>query len=217
MGGFFSLDGPFYKFGSMLADIMILSLVWLVFSLPLFTVGASTCALFYVTTRRISNREGYILRDFFAAFKANFKKGTLLWLLLASMVGLLVYYLLNAAMLAETMGNMARYFYPVWIVLLLELTLMSVYLFPMAARFDMKFSQILKSSLFMANRHFFTSVTCVVLALAILLGVYLYPIAFLVAMGLYAWLASYLVMRVFKKYRPEMDKDPLLEAAEEDE
>lgn len=216
MSGFFSLDGPFYKFGSMLADIMILSLVWILFSIPLVTIGASTTALFYVTTRRISNREGYILRDFWSAFKSNLKKATLLWILLAALIGLIVYYFLNLTAMAEMMGSMFNVLFPAWIIILIELLLISVYLFPLTARFDMKFLQIIKSALFMANRHIFTSLTCVVLGLAIVLGVYLYPILFLVAMGLYAWLTSYLVIRVFKRYRPDMDKDPLLESLELD-
>ena len=215
VSGFFSLDGPFYRFGSLLADIMILGVAWLLFSLPLFTVGASSTALFYVTTRRIANREGYILRDFWAAFKSNFKKATLLWLIMAGLTGTLAYYLLNIANLADIMGGMVSYLIPAWIVILIEIAFMMVYLFPITARFDMKFTQILKSALFMANRHIFTSVTCVALGLAVALAVYIYPIMILLAMSLYAWLASYLIMRVFKKYRPEMDKDPTLEVQEE--
>lgn len=212
MGTFFNLDGPFYKFGSMLADIMILSLVWILFSLPLFTIGASTTALFYVTTRRISNREGYILRDFWTAFKSNFKKATLLWLLMVALVGVLIINIINI----NVTGSMATFLLPCQVVFLIEIALVSVYVFPLTARFDMKFLQIIKSSFFMANKHIFTSITCVVLGLAIVLGTYLYTILFLVAMGLYAWLSSYLIVRVFKRYRPEMDKDPLMEILEEE-
>jgi len=40
------------------------------------------------------------------------------------------------------------------------------------------------------------------------------PIAVFVAPGAYAFLSSYMIMRIFKKYRPEMDKDPMLEIQE---
>lgn len=210
MNGFFSLDGPFYKYGSILADIMVLSLVWLVCSLPLFTIGASTSALYYVTTRRIANREGYILRDFWTAFKSSFKKATLLWLLLLLVVLILIINIINI----EVTGSMATFLLPCQICFLIEIALITVYLFPITARFEMGFRQTIKSAFYMANKHIFTSLTCVVLALGILLGIYLYPVLFLVAMGLYAWLTSYLIIRVFKRYRPEMDKDPALELAE---
>jgi uncharacterized membrane protein YesL len=210
MSGFFSLEGPFYKYGSMLADIMILSLVWLVCSIPLVTIGASTSALFYVTTRRIANREGYILRDFWKGFKTNFKRATVIWLLLVLLVLILVFNILNIGVV----GNMAVFMLPLQICFLIEAALISTYLFPLTARFDMGVKQTLKSAFFMANRHLPTSITCVVLGLASFLAIYLFPIYIMVAMGVYAWLASYMIIRIFKKYRPEMDKDPAQEIAE---
>ncbi len=35
MRGFFNLEGPFYKWGGLLADVMILSIMWLLFSVYL--------------------------------------------------------------------------------------------------------------------------------------------------------------------------------------
>jgi hypothetical protein len=40
------------------------------------------------------------------------------------------------------------------------------------------------------------------------------PVLVIVAPGLYVWLSSYMLMRIFKRYRPEMDKDPMQEIAE---
>jgi uncharacterized membrane protein YesL len=210
MREFFSLEGPFYKYGGLLADVMILSLMWIFFSIPLFTVGASTTAVFYVTTRRIAEREGYITRDFWQAFKTNFKKATLVWLLMVVVVLVLIMNIMNIGIV----GRMAVFMLPFQFLFLIEIAFMTVYIFPLMARFDMKFLQLIKSAFYMANRHLLTSISCVVLFTAILMAVYMYPIAFFIAIGLYAWLSSYMIMRVFKKYRPEMDRDPRLEIAE---
>ena len=59
------LDSKFYKWGTLLADLIILTVLWLICSLPIITMGAATTALYYVTTRQLSNREGYVSRDFF--------------------------------------------------------------------------------------------------------------------------------------------------------
>ena len=40
------------------------------------------------------------------------------------------------------------------------------------------------------------------------------PLGLFAVPGSYAMLSSYLIMKVFKRYRPEMDKDPLLEIQE---
>lgn len=206
MGGFFSLDGPFYRIGNIIADIMILSLVWLLFSIPIVTIGASTTALFYVTTRRISNREGYLLRDFWTSFKTNFVQSTVVWVILLLVAAILFINIYNI----DVVGDTRWIILPFQICFLIELVLISVYIFPIIARFDMKLKTLFKTAFYMANKHIFTSITCVVLAGAIILASLLYMLLFVVAIGLYAFGASYLIMRVFKKYRPEIDKDEQL-------
>ncbi len=72
---FFSIDSPFYKFMQRLWDVVKLNLVWLVCSLPVVTLGCSTIAAFSVTLRMTEDKEGDVVKDFFKAFKANWKQG----------------------------------------------------------------------------------------------------------------------------------------------
>lgn len=71
----FSIDGPLYSFFSRLLDMIKLNLLWLLFSLPIVTIGASTAAAFAITLKMVDEREGYIAKQFFSAFKANLKQG----------------------------------------------------------------------------------------------------------------------------------------------
>ncbi|MCL2189298.1 MAG: DUF624 domain-containing protein [Defluviitaleaceae bacterium] len=216
MRDFFSLDGAFNKYGGMLADMVIVSLMWLLFTAATLGIaaGASTAALFYVTTRRISDREGYITRDFWEAFKANFKRATVIWLIILGML-LLLYN--NILLILDAEAGASGIFsivLPAQLVFIALILLMSVYIYPLIARFDMGLVQVCKSAFFMAVRHFLTSITCVALVVGVLFLFFQFPPLLIVAPGLYAWLASMMIMRVFKKYRPEMDKDPMLEIAE---
>ena len=79
MNGFFDLDGPFYKWGTEVADIIILSLLWLICALPIVTIGASTTALFYVYGKKIRGEDPYIFKSFFKILflKNNIYFGTL--------------------------------------------------------------------------------------------------------------------------------------------
>ncbi|MCL2399216.1 MAG: DUF624 domain-containing protein [Defluviitaleaceae bacterium] len=209
MGGIFNMDGPLFRFGNAIADVMILSLLWILFSIPLFTIGASTTALFYVATRRISDREGYLFRDFLSSFKSNFKRATALWILWLIMF---VVILLNIRMLMifEFETWMITILMPIHICILIELILTAVYLYPLTARFEMGFKQTIKSAFFMANRHIFTTVTCLLTGVSILIAtVILFEPIIIVGMGLYAYISSYMIMRVFKKYRPEMDENQM--------
>jgi uncharacterized membrane protein YesL len=64
-----------------LVDVFLLNLLWLLCCLPLVTIGASTVAAYSVTLKMVDNEEGYLAKTFFKAFKQNFIKSTLLWLI----------------------------------------------------------------------------------------------------------------------------------------
>ena len=218
MRDFFSLDGPFSKYGTLVADTLLLSGLWILFSLPIFTIGAATSAMFYVSTRRIADREGYITSDFWKAFKSNFKQATLFWMMifvLSSILLVNVWIMTFSAFDAEGIaGGALSIAFPAQFIFMLQIAFICTYAFPMAARFEMSFFQLLKNSFIMANKHFVTSILCLVLlALLLIIGVQTLILVLLVP-GIYAMLSSYLIMRVFKKYHPEIDKDPMLEIAE---
>ena len=211
MRDFFSLEGPFNRYGSYVADVVILSLMWIVFSLPIVTAGAATSALFYVTTRRIAGREGYITSDFWTGFKSSFKRATILWMIIFVFVVLAGFNLLNL----DIVGGMVNIILPAQVILLAQIALISVFLFPATARFDMGLVQTIKSSFYMANRHLLTSITCVILMAALIAAsIFVHGLILFLIPGVYAMLSSYLIMRIFKRYRPEMDKDPVLEIQE---
>ncbi|MCH4239779.1 MAG: YesL family protein [Oscillospiraceae bacterium] len=85
-----------WKFGEGLASVCILGMLWLVCSIPIVTIGASTTAMYTVFLRRIrdKNQKEYV-KPFFTAFRQCFKQSTILWtiqLLLFAVLGLDLYY-----------------------------------------------------------------------------------------------------------------------------
>ena len=77
----FDMENPFMRTLSMLADLMVLNLLTLVCILPVVTGGAALTALIDACIRLVRQEDASLARDYFRAFKSNFKKGTLLWLL----------------------------------------------------------------------------------------------------------------------------------------
>jgi len=214
MRDFFSLDGAFNKYGGMLADMVILSLMWLLFSIPIITAGAATTALFYVSTRRIANREGYITTDFWEAFKSNFLRATGVWLVLLAIFIILFFNVLLLLFGEAEATGVFSVVLPAQFIFAMLLSFMCIYIFPLLARFDMPVMQIIRSSFYMSVRHLFTSISCLILLLGGLLFFIHMPPMLIVIPGVYAWLASMMIMKIFKKYRPEMDRDPAEELAE---
>ena len=72
---FFSVDSPLYRFLSRVLDILKLNFLWILGSLPVFTIGASTTAAMSVALKLADDEEGYIAKSYFEAYKANFKQG----------------------------------------------------------------------------------------------------------------------------------------------
>ena len=60
MGKMFDMDNPVWRFMGKVTDMFFLTCLWLLFSLPVVTIGASTCALCYCSMTLASNKEGYI-------------------------------------------------------------------------------------------------------------------------------------------------------------
>lgn len=59
-------------------NLFLLNLLWLICSLPLVTVGASTCAAFYVSLKIANNEEVQIVKMFFKAFKQDLLQGIMM-------------------------------------------------------------------------------------------------------------------------------------------
>ena len=57
---FFGVDSPLYRFLSKLLDVIKLNFLWILFSKPLLTVGASTVAAMSVALKMADDEEGYI-------------------------------------------------------------------------------------------------------------------------------------------------------------
>lgn len=76
----FSMDGKFLESFNLITDLVILNLLWLLCCIPIITIGASTSALYQITLQITENRESYISRSFFKAFRENFKQATIVWL-----------------------------------------------------------------------------------------------------------------------------------------
>lgn len=72
---FFSVDSPLYRFLSRVLDILKLNFLWILGSLPVFTIGASTTAAMSVALKLADDEEDYIAKSYFEAYKANFKQG----------------------------------------------------------------------------------------------------------------------------------------------
>lgn len=76
----FDYTSPVTKYTTLLLNLTILNLLWLLCSLPVFTMGASTAAV-YTAANALSHDHIKILPCFFKAFKKHFRQATIIWMM----------------------------------------------------------------------------------------------------------------------------------------
>lgn len=209
MKKFFNLDAPLVRAMERMGELMVLNAWWVLCCLPVVTVGASTTAMHRMMFD-LRCGDAATTRGFFRAFKAEFKKSTLLWLLMLAGAALLaVFYYLIA--LLEVADTMRLAFLVVWGLLLLAWLFTLLYVFPLTAYFENTVTVTLKNALLISISHLRQTVICAGLTLLPIVFYVLLPSRFFflsflwlfVLPGLQFYWKSAQLRSVFKSLSPE--------------
>jgi len=135
MNNIMNPEGPVMLFFTKIAYSAYLNVLCFICCLPIITAGASTTALYYVTLKIAKNEEGNVTKSFFRAFRANFRQGTVIWLILLGsgiILGLdgYIFYHMRFENAFWTIGA------AVFMVLLAAYAIILMYIFPLQARFE---------------------------------------------------------------------------------
>lgn len=200
----FSIEGPLWRALNLIADVMILHFLWLIYSLPVVTIGASTTALYYAMMKRIRTNEGQAAGNFRRSFKENFRQATIYWLIAAA-VGVVLWLDFNFCFTwGGTAGKImlagcSLLLVPCWMVLL--------YLFPVQAKFSGSLYQNFKNALLMSIRHLPLTLLLTAIWASVWLLLAIFPpfsgLMLICGAGLMAWITSHIYISVFRTYLPD--------------
>lgn len=202
MERFLGQEGWLFRFLDRLWDLIVLNVLFIITCIPLFTVGAAISALYTVTMKGVRKEDSYIVRSYLSAFKENFKKSTILWLLMIAVWGVLLTDIFvigknNSALIA--MGGCFGVF---WL-------LITLFAFQLQARFENSIQNTLLNCFILAVKRWLSTIqlagiTAMVPLLVIFLAV-LSPTAlgwfcslfiFIGFSGI-AWVKSFIYRNVF--------------------
>lgn len=147
---FFSPEGAFYQFISRLWDVVKLNLMWLLFSIPIITIGPATVAAFSVTMKMVDESEGYVARQFVKEFRKNLKNGIPLGLLFLLGIEVInIDFQLFNKMPDNPMAPL------IFGIIMIFLMLMGfVYAFALSARYENTLIRTIQNSVAIATRYF---------------------------------------------------------------
>lgn len=213
--GLFNYDNPVWRFIGRLADIMILNLLWVLCSLPVFTIGASTTALYYCTLKIVRDEDYGNVRMFFKSFRLNFRQATVIWLGMLLVLCILLgdmYFFSRIMTGSVTLRYILR---ALTIALLLLWTMLFLYVWPVLARFDNSTRKTLGNAVFMAMSHLGSTLSMLVTDAVLVLLAYfslfyfpmIIPVILLLGFPLIAWLNSAMFEHIFKRYMPKEEED----------
>lgn len=210
MGGLFNLDNPLWRFMGKLADLMLLNLLWIICSIPIVTMGASTTAVYYVTLKLVKDEEGYTAKSFFKSFKENFKQSTIMWLMILVVCVILGVDLRLYISAMGSGGNLQRVMAILFFSLAVIFVLTVMYVFPLQAKFINPIKRTFINAFFMSIRHLPYTLLMIVITVFYFGCVLFIPqmSLFVIVFGitLPAFLNSYFYDKIFERYIPKDEK-----------
>ncbi|MDY5846470.1 MAG: YesL family protein [Bariatricus sp.] len=213
MNRLFNIDNPVMQFLSKMFDLVVLNLIFILSCIPFVTIGASISALYYVCLKMLRGEDPYIWKNFWKAFRQNFKQSTIIWLLFLVSVTILGmdFYIINS----QDTVLFAVIRVALWILCIL-LACIFIYVFPIVSHFVCSTKQAIKNAMLMTVGHLPYSIL-----LLLLHGVIAYlcicstrtfamviVLSGICGFSVIAFTACIIFDRIFKKYEPETEPQP---------
>jgi|UPI00054F3813 uncharacterized membrane protein YesL len=209
---YFSYDSKFSQVLIKLSYSCWLNVLWMLCSLPVFTIGASTTALYSVTLKIADDTDSNITKQFFKSFKENFAQATRLWLImLAAGIFLTVDLLFVYRLRASSAGTMAVLWTLVMAFIIgacVVYVIVLLNLFPLVASFVNTDMEMLKNAFLVGVRYLFATITMFLIHVVMFLAIVIVftPLA-IFGEGLCALLCSYVLRNVISLLSVPSDQE----------
>jgi uncharacterized membrane protein YesL len=210
--GFLDNDSYFGRFMTKFGIIIGANLMFVVFSLPVFTIGAGLTALYHVMFRTL--RSGGVLnpfKEFWKGFKTNFRQATISWLVFVFITGFLT---VDLQICAQATGHVRHLRFAIYAIMAAVIFLY-LYLLPTMAAFEDTIPHLIRNAMyFIAKKPLrfvviaFFDIFPLVLTYTDLKMMPLYAFIWtMCGFGLLAMLGATLLLPVFKPFLPVVDSD----------
>lgn len=196
------LYSPIHIYGTKLFNLIALNFIFLLmsfFSFGLLMPFATLCLSNGAYESVVEN--GYSITYYFSPFK-DLKKKFSTYVILPFLV-----YLISAVTIFNLYnilnGNITFiWLIPVYVFCLFEVLLISVFAIPISLNTNMKFKEVIKLSFALGNKHFLTSLLCIIMIVLSILAIINWALLpLLVIPSILASLLSYFVTkRILPKY-----------------
>ena len=141
---------PLFSFLNLLGQLILLSILWTICSLPVITVGASTAALYYTVVKVLRRNQESLFAAFFREFRNNFLQSLNINMVFLCYFGILAYFAIPRLSAAQSGADIGFYAL-VGLAILGALPLSFVY--PAISRFYHKGGALVRFLLMVIGKH----------------------------------------------------------------
>lgn len=193
----FQYDNPVWNILGKIADMVFISLLWIFCSLPVITLGAATTAA-YSSARILLEDEGELAKTFMTSFRINFRKSTVLWLMVLTSG---IVFSADLYFFTQIGADWAKVMVIVTLIFSFILLVMAIYMFSMISKFEGNLKQLAGMAFVLSIRALPSTILMVLLFLAVVSVVLLkYWFVGLIAAGLIAFIHTWILEDVYRKH-----------------
>ncbi len=211
MADMFKRTSPGMRFLSGLGTLIIANILFIITSIPIITIGASISALYRITYEVHMGNDPFVIREYLQYFKENFKQATKIWIPSLILGGVWVSSLL--VVLRQLDSSYSWMQYPIYFLLVI-LSFVIIYGFPMIAVFENTTKNIIKNSILISIANIPTTVFIVAQPVLIfvitdfipVMGIVFFSIFTLIGFAFDAWFFGFFINRAFKIEKPKKEK-----------
>lgn len=183
-----------YEIGNVLWDVVSLSVIWLLFSIPVITSAASSSALYFALYRRIRKESDAAFPDFMRSFKSNLRQSIPLSLLY-TIFGAAVAFNIRIARYGIGGILLPDWYLPVALLLIIPYMTLFAFAYPYLARFSNDTKHIIMNAAVLATMNPGKAILLFLISAISVFLMMLFPPCILVA----PFIASYLKVLVAEK------------------
>lgn len=201
-------EGPLANALNRLIELVLLNVLWFVCSLPIFTIGASTCAVYEVTLHYALYEDPAVIRTFFGAFRKCFKKSVILFFIFLAAGTFLALDLWSAIQ-----WNISIRFLLIVLILSVCYFYLAVlsHVFPVLTYFDSGIKESIRKAFFLSMKNGIFTVFIMVMNLLPILAILVFPnyfgqILFLYFVLGFTVIASLNSLHLIRLFDPERAK-----------
>jgi len=179
-------NNPFIKILETIANMLITTFLWIVFSLPVLTIIPSSAALYHTTHKVIfgPKKGNGVLKDFFDTYKLNLIPGIKLTLIVI-VAGLFVAEGLWTAYQIYKLNIWGMLYTILGILISAVVITTIIYIPPVLSRFDAPISSIIRLALYFGMKKPLRSIFYLLLLGFMVLAIEAFPLAVVIVPALY--------------------------------